>query len=815
MSALPISFAGAITAAGLTPPDTIIADGKIHRFSTNGKHGDDSGWYILHTDGIAAGAFGCWRSGLQSTWCAKSDKAMTVAEREVHRQRIRAMQVQREADMLATQLQTSQTAEALWQQAKPATAANDYLTRKGILPHGVKCDGQRLLVPMRDTEGTLHSLQTIAPDGDKRFMTGGRKKGCYHSIGKPACVLIVCEGYATGASIHESTGDAVAVAFDAGNLEPVAVALRTKYSSLKIIIAADDDHQTDGNPGLTKAKAAALSVGGLLAVPYFPANRGDKDTDFNDLHQLSGAGAVEACIDAALLAATNPESDTDASSQLRTWQVPKEIKTDLPQAPVFEANALLPPTLADFVLDESDRMPCAPDYIAAALIVCLGAVIGARCGIKPKRRDDWIVTPNLFGGIVGDPSSKKSPALGTVTRFLDRLEAKEAKKLEDAKKIFAAETAAFEAHQSAVKASMKKAAGGKPDQLKMNAAIADLQDLQAPEEPKERRFKSNDSTVEKLGDLLVYNPQGMLVYRDELIGLLASWEKEGKEGDKAFYLEGWNGTASFNIDRIGRGSLHIKNLCISVFGGIQPELLERYLAGIATSLDNDGRIQRFQVMVYPNPVPWEWHDRYPVKGAREAVRDLFDRLAVFDPVQDGATPNDEFVKLPHFYFDDAAQDIFVEWCTELHTVHIANEQNPLMQQHFGKFEKLFCAIALILHLAEGSIGPVTGTSALRAAAWCEYLTGHARRIYGLVEAAKVTTARMVSRRLAEGKLDDGFTVRDMVRKQWSGIATAMQAETALAILEENSHVQSQDGINTQGRPTVRYYVNPQIKKVAK
>jgi hypothetical protein len=307
----------------------------------------------------------------------------------------------------------------------------------------------------------------------------------------------------------------------------------------------------------------------------------------------------------------------------------------------------------------------------------------------------------------------------------------------------------------------------------------------------------------------------MLVYRDELIGLLASWEKEGKEGDKAFYLEGWNGTASFNIDRIGRGSLHIKNLCISVFGGIQPDLLERYLAGITTSLDNDGRIQRFQLMVYPNPVPWEWRDRYPVKGAREAVRELFDRLAVFDPLQDGAAPSDDFVKLPHFCFDDAAQAIFIEWCTELHTVHIANEQNPLMQQHFGKFEKLFCSIALIMHLAEGSIGPVRATSALHAAAWCEYLTGHARRIYGLVEVAKVATARMVSRRLAEGKLTDGFTVRDLVRKQWSGVTTTLQAETTLLILEENGHVQSQDCIITMGRPTVRYYVNPQLKKVTK
>jgi hypothetical protein len=512
-------------------------------------------------------------------------------------------------------------------------------------------------------------------------------------------------------------------------------------------------------------------------------------------------------------ATSEPDSE-GSDSKARLWPQPGEIKTDLPLAPAFDAKTLLPAKLAEFVLDEADRMPCSPDYIAAALIVCLGSVIGARCAIKPKRRDDWIVTPNLFGGIVGDPSSKKSPALGTVTRFLDRLEAKEAEKLEDAKKVFGAETAAFEAHQSAVKASMKKAASGKGDDLKMNAAISDLQGLQAPEEPKERRFKSNDSTVEKLGDLLVHNPQGMLVYRDELVGLLASWEKEGKEGDKAFYLEGWNGTASFNIDRIGRGSLHIKNLCISVFGGIQPELLERYLAGITNSLDNDGRIQRFQVMVYPNAVAWEWRDRYPVKGAREAVRDLFDRLAVFDPVQDGATPSDDFVKLPHFCFDDAAQEVFVEWCTELHTVHIAQEQNLLMQQHFGKFEKLFCAVALILHLAEGSIGPVSVSSALRAAAWCEYLTGHARRIYGLVEAAKVTTARTVSRRLADGKLDDGFTVRDMVRKQWSGVTTAMQAEAVLCILEENGHVQCQDSINL-GRPTVRYYINPKIKKVSK
>jgi hypothetical protein len=725
------------------------------------------------------------------------------------------MKAQREAEAVQRQESAASDAAQRLAKATPCTE-HAYTTAKGVKCHGLKlaADGC-LIVPMRDTARLTHSLQTITADGEKRFLSGGRVKGCYHAIGKPAGLLIVCEGYATGASIHESTGHAVAVAFNAGNLEAVAVALRIKHQALKIIIAADDDHLTAGNPGMTKAKAAALAVEGLLAVPSFPAHRGEKDTDFNDLHQLAGQDAVKACIDAALLAKADAKSGVNETSQLRPWPEPKDIKTDLPLAPVFDAKTLLPPTLADFVLDEADRMPCPPDFIAAALIVCLGSVIGARCGIKPKRRDDWIVTPNLFGGVVGEPASKKSPALSAVTRFVDRLQANEAEKLVEAMNIYAAEYAAYEARLAAVKGSMKNAASGEGDQLKMAAAVADLQCLQAPEEPQERRFKSNDSTVEKLGDLLAHNPQGMLVFRDELTGLLASWEKEGKEGDKAFYLEGWNGTGSFNIDRIGRGSLRIKNLCISVFGGIQPELLERYLAAITSSLDNDGRIQRFQVMVYPNAAAWEWRDRYPVKGAREAVRDLLDRLAAFDPVQHGAAPSDDFVKLPHYCFDDAAQGIFVEWCTELHMVHIANEQNPLMQQHFGKFEKLFCSIALILHLTEGTIGPVTATSALRAAAWCEYLTGHARRIYGLVETAKVSTARRVSRRLAEGKLVDGFTVRDLVRHQWSGVTTTIQAESALAILEDGGHVQSLEGLNLTGRPTVRYYVNPQIRKAAK
>jgi putative DNA primase/helicase len=268
-------FRQAIAAAGLTPPDTIHADGAIHRFSTNGKPRDDSGWYALHLDGVPAGSFGDWRGGMQSTWCGKSDTTMTQAEREAHQNRIHAMQAQREAEQVQRNQAAAVEAAKRFKVASPCTQ-HTYLTTKGVQGYGLRMDAAgALIVPMRDTAGTLHSLQTITPDGDKRFLSGGRVKGCYHAIGKPAGVLIVCEGYATGASIHETTGHAVAVAFNAGNLEAVALALRAKYAALKIIVAADDDHLTEGNPGMTKARAAAVAVRGWLAVPDFGQSRPD------------------------------------------------------------------------------------------------------------------------------------------------------------------------------------------------------------------------------------------------------------------------------------------------------------------------------------------------------------------------------------------------------------------------------------------------------------------------------------------------------------------------------------------------------------
>ena len=290
MSSAEDLFRAAIDAAGLVPPDEIIGDGKLRRFSPSGKRSDDAGWYVFHTDsGVAAGAFGDWRSGESQNWCAKADADMSTAERRAARERIKAAQQAREAETARRRSEAAATALAIWEAAVPAIA-HPYLAAKAVKAYGVRLRGGDLLVPMRDTAGKLHSLQTIAPDGTKRFLLGGRVRGCYHAIGRASGSLIVCEGYATGATIHEATKDAVAVAFNAGNLEPVARALRAKYPCLGIVVAADDDWRTEGNPGLTAARSAARTVGGTAAVPNFTGlQRGDHDTDFNDLARLADA----------------------------------------------------------------------------------------------------------------------------------------------------------------------------------------------------------------------------------------------------------------------------------------------------------------------------------------------------------------------------------------------------------------------------------------------------------------------------------------------------------------------------------------------
>jgi putative DNA primase/helicase len=260
-----------------------VPDGTIRRFHVPGdKGGTLNGWYLLFPDGIASGCFGSWKAGSSHTWSSR--EPANKVEAEHLRQRSEQARRQREAEQHQRQQAAAEFANRLWRDARRADPAHPYLVAKGVRPFTLRQSDGVLLIPLvRD--GQLVNLQRIKPDGSKRFLFGGMVKGCYSPLGiiTPDQPLYVCEGWATGATIHAETGAAVACAMNAGNLLPVGQRLQRQHPDAVLIVAGDDDRMTDGNPGKTAAIKAAAVLGRGLVLPQWPAHAPLTLTDFNDL----------------------------------------------------------------------------------------------------------------------------------------------------------------------------------------------------------------------------------------------------------------------------------------------------------------------------------------------------------------------------------------------------------------------------------------------------------------------------------------------------------------------------------------------------
>lgn len=278
-------FRQAMQSTGITPLTTIIADGRIHRFRVEGdRRGTSNGYYCLHADGRPAGVFGSWKTGQFEKWLAQGGDDHGSNQADVAKM-VRATRLQREVELGIKHAMAASMARDIWERAAPANPGHLYLLAKQILPHRLRQRCAQLLVPLEDIHGHLWSLQTIDTDGNKRFLSGGRVTGCFFRLGDTESVgrLLICEGAATGMTLHEETGDPVLSAMNAGNLMAVAKMARSRWSQRKIVLCADDDRRTPGNPGLTAATAAAGAIGGLLTIPRFPAD--DGGTDFNDMRK--------------------------------------------------------------------------------------------------------------------------------------------------------------------------------------------------------------------------------------------------------------------------------------------------------------------------------------------------------------------------------------------------------------------------------------------------------------------------------------------------------------------------------------------------
>ncbi len=363
------------------------------------------------------------------------------------------------------------------------------------------------------------------------------------------------------------------------------------------------------------------------------------------------------------------------------------------------------------------------------------------------------------------------------------------------------------------------------DTLKKNPlATLERTELDAPARPILRRYLVNDATVEALLEICIENPEGVGVYRDELVSLLRSLDRQGQEGARGFYLTGWNSNDPYTVDRIGRGRNNwAEAVCLSLIGSTQPGRISEYLKdAIADTAANDGLIQRFGLLVWPDVSPdWRDVDVPPDADTKNNAFAVFQRLADADPLADWGAESvldhtgqvDE--KAPPFLRLDAdALAVFRDWRTGFEQLLRAGTLPSALESHFAKYRKLVAGLALICHLADGGSGPIGRDAMVRALGWAEYLSTHAARAYNASMTTPMDRARSLLAKIQAGKLpSEPFALREVYRQQWSGLTNHDEALAAVTILIEHGYMAEVPSSTDagKGRPREpRYMVNPEV-----
>lgn len=496
------------------------------------------------------------------------------------------------------------------------------------------------------------------------------------------------------------------------------------------------------------------------------------------------------------------------------WEEAIPLPAGLPPVAALEAD-MIPESLRGWITDIAERMQISLDYPAAGALVVLGSIVGRKVGIHPKCKDDWLVVPNLWGAIVGRPALLKSPAIAEIMKPLKRLINTASEKYEEEIKQFEVEELAISAKKEAGIKKLRREADQGHNLSAITEAIFEIESLK---KPTQKRYKTEDSTVEKLGELLVENPNGLLVYRDELMGWLRSLDKDGREGDRAFFLEAWNGTGDFHVDRIKRGSIRIPALCISLLGSIQPGPLSSYIyQATKGGVGDDGLLQRFQILVWPDvSSQWKNVDCLPDNDAKERAFDVFRQLDLFIPIGDVIDPDAE---IPGLHYTLEAQKAADTWREELEYRIRSGNLPPALESHLAKYRSLMPSLALIFQLCNdldprNPVEPkAVGIEAVRnSIRWCAYLETHARRLYSSVDSSGIESARALIKRIEMGDVKDDFSTRDVYLKNWSRLSSPDEVQRAVDFLIEYKWLRYEHVKKPMGRPALKIRIHPDLKQ---
>ena len=483
----------------------------------------------------------------------------------------------------------------------------------------------------------------------------------------------------------------------------------------------------------------------------------------------------------------------NTSSTDDPWPDPQPLEPTIPAVPDFNLD-MLPNVLVPFVRDVSERMGQPTDFFTIPLMITAAAALGSRWAVCPKAFDkSWRESAVLWGGVVAKPGAKKSPSISIATKPIQNIEQRLAREYQIAHSFYLSEKKQYDA-------SAKKGKGSPPSGP-------------APVEPKQQRAIIQDSSYQKVTEIMSNSPCGLLGLYDEIAGLIASWDSNGQETARSFYLTAWNGNQPYTVDRIDRGTSRIERAFLCIVGGIQPSILEQYIQSAkGGGKGNDGLVQRFQLLSYPDlDTGLKEVDRAADEPAEKAANDAIEALRSLDPAKLGIERlNGDNRAILHFAPD--AQKLFDQVRLKIDNRAVSNEEDDIMASHLSKMPATIAKLAMLIHLLDGGTGPITLVATEKAAKWRVYLYKHAKRIYGSGQVGTTQLASRLGKKLIASTIKEPFTAREILRPQWSGLTDSKLVEDALVELEEAGWIKGTPNKPATGRSTILYNLNPALVK---
>ena len=711
--------------AGLQPPEVIEPDGTLHRFSTNGNARDTAGWYVFYGDGIPAGAFGDWRTGRSESWHAEIGRTLSATETEALRTRIEAARRLRDEERARQRADAAIRARTLWDSAHDAPLDHSYLIRKQVQPHGAREHDGALVLPVI-VDGHICSLQFIHADGSKRFLNGGRVKGGYFGLGNfetPGAVIYIAEGFATSATVHEATAAPVAVAFAANNLGAIATSIRKAYPDTALVICADDDAETPGNPGVTHAHEAAR--GAAVAVPKH--RNGDQATslDFNDMAAALGLEAVADVLDAAASearalhpVAANGQGGGD------DWNMP--LPLGIPVASELYPSDALPDVVRGAV-EEVQAFTQAP----LALVACsaLGALsLTGQAYVDVKRAEGLTGPTSLFLLTIADSGERKSTCDKFFTEPIHDYERQQSEAAQPACADYRAALAAWESSQTGIKDDIRQRA------KKGHTVETQHQELRRlegdkPVPPRVPRLLRLDETPENLAWVLAREWPAAGVMSAEA-GIVFGAHAMGKDSimrNLALLNILWDG-GTLAIGRRTTESFTVQGARFTVALQVQEATLRSFVERSGGLARGTGFLARF-LLAWPESTqgqrlfveaPTAWPG---LSAFRQRVAGLLEKTAPID-AHGALSP----VVLP---LDPEAKQAWVRFHDEVERQLCTGGELSEVRDVASKAADNAARLAALFHAVElgpgDAVGPKTLENAARIVAWH---VNEARRVFG-------------------------------------------------------------------------------------